>query len=123
MSWARSRTVPQIDDVAIRPDDARAGLDVLHYLRRHLDLAEGEELEVVGGHRLIERRGDHLAGRTGLHQPRRDDYHELGIVLLEARGLEQRADDRHVAEPGQLVLAEVGVVLQQPRDREALAVA
>src|SRR6185312_8757492 len=82
-----------------------------------------EELAVIGGLGGIERARDRLHRRARLDQARRDDHDELGVVLLEARRLEQRTEDRDVAEPGQLLLAEIGLVLQQARDRKALPVA
>src|SRR5690554_4689136 len=88
-----SASIPKIDDVAVRSGDTGSILDRFHKVRSHLELAEGEEFEIVCGPGAIERRSRLLARHTGLHQSRRDDHHQFGVVLLITGGAEQRAKD------------------------------
>src|SRR6185436_8805314 len=71
----------------------------------------------------VRKRSAALAGLCRLHEPRRDDDREVGLLLLEGGRAEQSAEDRHVAEPRQLLLGIAGDALEEPGDREALAVA
>src|SRR5258705_10162393 len=72
--------------------------------------------DAVGRH--LERSG---ADRT--HQPRRDDDHQLGFLVLEAGRAEQRADDRQRAEERNLADRILEILADQPGEREAFAVA
>ena len=86
-------------------------------------LAHQEEVDVVRRQRGVERRLEGVAGPRRAHQARRHDDGEVGFLLLIGRAAEQRAEHRHVAEPGQLLLRGRADALQQAGDHEALAVA
>ena len=71
----------------------------------------------------VERRAQHVAGAGRAHDARRHDDDEVGFFLLVGGAARERAEDRHVGEPGQLLLVRGVDALQQAGDREALAVA
>src|SRR5215831_10745795 len=90
---------------------------------RQLALTLKEEISVVPRHRIVERRLDRIAGPRRADQPGRHDDGEIGLVLLKRPACEQRAEHRHVTEPGHLLLVGLADILQEPTDDEALAVA
>src|SRR5215467_11620693 len=90
---------------------------------RQLAFAFKEEISIVPWHRIVERRLDRIAGPRRAHQPGRHDDGEIGLVLLKRPACEQRAEHRHVTEPGHLLLVGLANILQEPTDDEALAVA
>src|SRR5450631_2060050 len=87
------------------------------------DAAEKEKLDVV---RVIElvlsRKVGGVMRCDGLGQVRRHHHQELGLVALVADRPEQRAEDRYVAEQGDLADRRLNPVGQQAGDREALTV-
>src|SRR3954449_3109230 len=108
-----------IEDVADRRRAAvRDALEAA--LHRHGDfrLTEQEELSIVGRARAIERRAQHVAGAGRAHQVRRHDDDEIGLFLLIRGAARERAEDRHVGEPRQLLLVSRIDRLQQAGDRE-----
>src|SRR3546814_2589380 len=66
-------------------------------------------------------RGLQRVGIDRTHDVGRDDDHQLCLVALEAVALEQGAEDRQVAEAGDLGVLLARVVLDQAGDGEALA--
>src|SRR5712671_248402 len=92
-------------------------------LARNLGLAGQEEIGIVPWHRIVERRLDRITGPRRVHKAGRDDDGEVGFVPLIGAARKQRAEYRHVAEPGHLLLIALVGALQQPADDEALAVA
>ena len=124
--------------VAVRPDDPLLlALEMLHEIERvllahgrpelaaqlPLDPAEQVELGVVGLH-------DPVAGRLGdfllvqrRDQLRRDQDDRLGLDRLDGVGAEPGADDRQIAQAGDPGRAGVGEELEQPGDRQRLALA
>ena len=112
-----------LDDVTIRPLEAPAAFYIIGILLLHFRLAHHEEVDVIGRQPRIERRCETLAGHHRRDEPRRYDDDQIRLLLLVGRTAEQRAEDRHRANPGYLREV-VGILAgQQPRDREALAVA
>ena len=75
-------------------------------LHRHGDfrLAEQEEFRIVRRPRAVERRAQHVAGAGRAHEARRHDDDEVGLFLLVRGAARERAEHRHVGEPGQLLL-------------------
>src|SRR6056297_2940361 len=113
----------RLHEMAERALDAPLAHPAPKLLPRDLRLAVEEELALGGEHRRLERRGEVASGRDRTAQPRGDDDDEVGFVLLERGGAEQRAEDGHVADPWHLILSPQVVALQQAGDGEALAVA
>src|SRR5262249_49683083 len=85
--------------------------------------AEQEELDVVARPCLVERRVQCLAGNGRPNQMNRDDHNEVGLVLLERRGAEQRTKHRDLANTRQLLNVFDVVGLQQAGNGKALAIA
>ena len=54
--------------------------------------------------RGVERRAQHVAGTRRAHDARRHDDDEVGFLLLVGGAARERAEHRHVGEPGQLLL-------------------
>src|SRR5215207_2995822 len=71
---------------------------------RDLLLSGEEAVDVARRQRVLGRDAQALAGLCRLHDARRDDDREVGLLLLEGGRAEQSAEDRHVAEPRQLLL-------------------
>src|SRR5665213_2730841 len=80
---------------------------------RDFGLAEQEEVTVVRRQAIVSRRLDQIARARRLDQMRRHDDGEIGLVLLIGLGREQRAQNRHAAEPWQLFDLVLRVGLQQ----------
>src|SRR4029077_7993707 len=113
-----------VEDVADRRLAAvRDALEAPLHRYRDFRLAEQEEFRIVRGARAVERRAQHVAGTGRAHEARGDDDDEIGFFLLIRRAARERAEDRHVGKPGQLLL--VGRVdrLPQSRERQTLPVA
>src|SRR4051812_43811656 len=113
-----------IEDVADRRRAAvRDALEAA--LHRHGDfrLAEQEEFRIVRRARIVERRAQHVTGTGRAHEVWRDDDDQVGLSLLIRGAACERAEDRHVREPRQLLLVRRIDRLQQAGNREALAVA
>ncbi|ABA50838.1 hypothetical protein BURPS1710b_1942 [Burkholderia pseudomallei 1710b] len=72
---------------------------------------------------LAGRRGQRRVLRDRRDEMRRHDDHEFLVVLLIAEMLEKRADDRQIAEERHLVDVRRRLAVDQPADREALAIA
>src|SRR4029453_9886460 len=62
------------------------------------------------------------ADRLGLHELDGHEKEQLGLVVLEARAAEERAQDRDVPEDGDLRHRLTHLVVDQPGDRERLSV-
>src|SRR5690348_8847485 len=111
------------NDEPVGAMDLAAVGDVLEGALLHLGFAEQEIIDIIAGKAPVERRRKPLSGRGWHHEMRRDDDHEIRLVLLVTRAREQRAKDGDGAEPGELVTVAKIIRLQQACDREALAVA
>src|SRR5476649_1839925 len=102
-----------------------AGLNIIEQARgrpRRFDLAHQEQIDVVDRKRVIERRCDDVARTGRTNEPRSDNDGEIGLVLLIRGAAKQRAQNRDVADPGQLRYRVLPSALQQSADHEALAV-
>src|SRR5688500_9638990 len=67
--------------------------------RRMVEALVDQTVGIGRRHAVGKRRAQLGAGR--LDEVRRDDDHQFGLRTLESIGLEQRAEDGNVAEPGQ----------------------
>src|SRR5262245_2002741 len=113
-----------VEDVADRAGTPiRAALDAAVHRHGDFGLTEQEELGIVRRLGAVERRAQHVAGAGRAHQTRRYDDDEVGFFLLIRGAAGERADHRHVGNPGQLLLVRGADRLQQARDCEALSVA
>ena len=65
----------------------------------------------------------HFVRIERLHEPRRDQHHQLGALGAVRLALEQVADDRQLAQDGDLGAVFLRQVVEQPGDHERLAVA
>src|SRR5215831_4975600 len=102
-------------DVAAAGDVIPEGLPLLH-------LTHQEKINVIAGKVLIEWTRQFLPRHGRSNEMRRHDDHQVRLHLLELLAAEQRAEDRHRADPGKLRDVAPIVSLQQAGDREALAV-
>ena len=84
--------------------------------------AEDKDIGIAWRNESIRGCGQRL-GRRRLHEIRRDDDDQLGLVALELAAAEEQAEDRKVAKPGKLLDIGRNIVLQQARDGEGLPVA
>src|SRR6516164_10071965 len=91
--------------------------------RRHLLLPTQEELAVVAGKAVVERRDKLLVRSRGLDEPRGHDDDEIRLLSLEGSAAQQRAKNRNLADPGQLTLVLDVVGLQEASHGKTLAVA
>src|SRR5882724_1099006 len=114
--------VGKIENVTDRFCDTLGGGGFARRFRRHLAATEQEEIDVVGGSGIVERRANRIAWPRRGDKPRRHDDHEVGFLLLIRGTAHQRADDGKVADPRELRLICGGDVLQQARYGEALPV-
>ena len=89
----------------------------------HLRPAHQKEIDVVAGKAFIKRCGQPLAGSGRLDQMRSDDDDQIGLVLQVAVAAEQRAKNRHRADPRNLRAVAQVIGLQQAGYRETLTVA
>src|SRR5688572_26531527 len=107
-----------VEDVADR-QRAAVGDALEPAVHRYGDLAlsEQEKLGIVRRLRAIERRAQHVAGAGRAHEARRHDDDEVGFLFLIGGAARQRAQDRHIAQPRQLLLVGGVDALQEPRDR------
>ena len=71
----------------------------------------------------VGRQRRHFVGIERPHQPRRDQHHQLGLLGALGLALEQWPDDRQLAENRNRDLVVLRDVVEQPGDRERLAVA
>src|SRR5262249_41863007 len=99
-------------DVAAAGDVIPEDLSLLH-------LTHQEKIDVIGGKVIIERTCQFLPRYGRGHEMGRDDDHQVRLQLLELLAAEQRADDRHRADPGKLRDVAPIVSLQQAGVREA----
>src|SRR5262249_21123667 len=102
-------------DVAAAGDVVPEGLSLLH-------LTHQEKIDVIGGNVIVERTCQLLPRHGRSDEMGRDDDHQVRLHFLELLAAEQRAEDRHRADPGKLRDVAPIVGLQQAGDREALAV-
>src|SRR5215831_143289 len=102
-------------DVAAAGDVIPEDLPLLH-------LTHQEKIDVIGGKVIIERTCQLLPRHGRSNEMGRDDDHQVRLHLLELLAAEQRAEDRHRADPGKQRDVAPIVSLQQAGDREALAV-
>src|ERR1700704_1292611 len=102
-------------DVAAAGDVIPEGLPLLH-------LTHQEKIDVISGKVIIEWTCQFLPRHGRSDEMGRDDDHQVRLRLLELLAAEQRAEDRHRADPGKLRDVAPIVSLQQAGDREALAV-
>ena len=65
----------------------------------------------------------HFVGIQRPHEPRRDEHHQLGLLRAVGLALEQVPDDRQLAEKRNRRRVVLRQVVEQPGDRERLAVA
>src|SRR5205823_3874821 len=91
------------------------GLALLH-------LTHQEEVDVVGGKIVIEWTCQLLPRRGRSDEVGRHDDHQVSLGTQKFLAPEQRADDRHRADPGKLRDRAPIIELQQAGYREALAV-
>src|SRR6516164_10475878 len=90
--------------------------------RRHLLLPTQEELAVVAGKAVVERRDKLLVRSRGLDEPRGHDDDEIRLLSLEGSAAQQRAKNRNLADPGQLTLVLDVVGLQEASHGKTLTV-
>src|SRR5215467_13253003 len=102
-------------DVAAAGDVVPEGLSLLH-------LTHQEKIDVIAGNVIIEWTCQLLPRHGRSDEMGRHDDHQVRLHFLELLAAEQRAEDRHRADPGQLRDVAPIVSLQQAGDREALAV-
>ena len=91
-----------LNHVPIRALQSATLGDILMVTLLHLRLAIEEEVNVVTGKALVERRRQLLPGHGRPDQPWRHDDDEIGFLLLVGGAAEQRAQNRHGADPGKL---------------------
>ena len=89
--------------MAIRSLEAPAARHVVGVSFLAFRIAHQEQVDVIRLKRRIERGRQMLARTHGLHEMRGHDDDEIGLALLEVGRSEERADHRHVAEPGELI--------------------
>src|SRR5262249_40159497 len=102
-------------DVAAAGEVIPEGFPLLH-------LTHQEIINVIARHGVIERSCQSLPGHGRRDEMGRDDDHQVRVRRYECLAAEQRAKDRHRANPGKLCDVAPMVSLQQTGDREALAV-
>src|SRR5262245_6024870 len=102
-------------DVAAAGDVIPEGLPLLH-------LTHQEKIDVIGGNVIIEWTCQLLPRHGRSDEMGRHDNHQVRLHFLELLAAEQRAEDRHRADPGKLRDVAPVVSLQQAGNREALAV-
>src|SRR6185369_8409455 len=88
----------------------------------HFRLSHQEEVGIVAGQPLVERRSQTLARSRGLHQMRRDDDDQIGLVLLIVHAAEQSPQNWNRSQPRNLGPEPQIVGLQQAGNRKALAI-
>src|SRR5579872_4168516 len=92
----------QIEDMTDIRAVERAGGEP-HQRRAHLGLAHQEKVDVVARLGAVERRVGDGRRRHRPHDMRRHHDHQFGLVLLVLAGAKQGAENRHVADPRQLI--------------------
>src|SRR5262245_45083498 len=102
-------------DVAAAGEVIPEGFPLLH-------LTHQEKINIIARNGVIERSCQSLPGHGRSDEMGRDDDHQVRILRHERLAAEQRAEDRHRANPGKLRDVAPIVRLQQAGDREALAV-
>src|SRR5215813_11331344 len=103
--------------------DVAAAVDVIPESLPLLHLTHQEKIDVIAGKVIIEWTCQFLPRDGRRDDMGGDDDDQVRLRGLEFLATEQRAEDRHRADPGKLRDAAPIVFLQQARDREALAVA
>ena len=112
-----------VDHVPIWALDIAAAGDVVAKFLLLLHLTHQEKVDVVGGYVIVQWTGQPLPRHARCDEMRRDDDHQIGLLLLVGGAPEQRTEHRHRSDPGKLLDVALVYRLQQAGNCEALAVA
>src|SRR5215467_2988583 len=102
LALARGARRLDTDHVAIGTLNLAAARYVIRIGFAHFRLSHKEEVGVIAGQPLVERRRQTLARSRRLDEMRRDDDDQVGLMLLIVHAAEQSSENRNRSEPGNL---------------------
>src|SRR5262247_2545740 len=102
LTLARGAWRLDTDHVAIGPLHLSSARYVVRIGFAHFRLSHQEEVGVIAGQPLIERRRQTLARSCRLDEMRRDDDDQIGLMLLIVHAAEQGSEHRNRSEPRNL---------------------